>query len=185
MLKDTMRKELKALRNHFSQEYVTESSRLVSERIIKSSLYQNADVIMGYLAFGNEISVDKVLLAALADGKRVAVPYIISSADMYAVEIFDFENFKTDRYGIRSAADQRFKVDEKIIDLVLVPGVAYDISGNRLGMGAGYYDRFLARCINAVTCGVAYEKLMQDSIPAESFDIPVNYLVCENKSYKF
>ena len=180
MDKIELRKKLKALRNNLTQDEVDVSSCLVAEKILACDAYRKAEHIMGYLAFGKELSVDGILKQALADGKRVYVPEIISQTEIRAVELESFTDFAYDRFGIRSVPEPVKVCNPKILDLVLVPAVAYDRAGNRMGMGAGYYDRFLPQTENAIKIGVAYDALLQDELPYNEYDVPVPYLVSES-----
>ena len=127
---------------------------------------------MGYLAFGNELSVDLVLQQALRDGKTVAVPLVQSATEMAPVQLQNMLNFELDRYGIRSVRQPA--------NLVLVPGLAFGRDGSRLGMGAGYYDRFLPQAENALLMGIAYDAFIQPSLPRDEFDVLVQLLASES-----
>lgn len=180
MDKKQLRKELKALRNSFSQDSIDISSKMVAQNILASDFYRQAKCIMGYLAFGNELSVDAVLQQAMADRKKVCVPYIISDTEFIPVQITDFNDFVMDRYKIRSVKNADRQISAAEIDMVLVPGVAFDFSGGRLGMGAGYYDRFLVKVPQARHIGVAYSSMMQSELPCMEYDVPIAYIVNEN-----
>lgn len=184
MDKKQLRKELKALRNSFSQDSIAESSRLTAEHILASDLYRKAKCIMGYLAFGKEVSVDTVLQQALADQKTVCIPYIVSDTEIVPVQITDLNDFVMDRYQIRSVKNADKKIAAEKIDLVLVPGVAFDFYGGRLGMGAGYYDRFLVKVPQAKYLGIAYSSMMQSKLPCMEYDIPIAYIANENGIFK-
>lgn len=175
-----LRKRLKAERAHLSMEQAVLSSEQVSRQILACDAYREAHCIMGYLAFGKELSVDAVLAAALADGKQVVVPLVTSATEMLPVVLHDMKNFELDRYGIRSVRQPVEQCEPKAIELVLVPGVAFDRAGGRLGMGAGYYDRFLPQAENAVFMGVAYERLVQDELPKDEYDVCMQLLASES-----
>lgn len=177
--KQELRKHLKALRNRLSTAQVSWSSEKIAQHILACDAYKNAKLIMGYLAFGKELSVDKVLLQALADGKKVVVPFITSPTEMEAAVFTGMENLCLDRFKIRCVAEPAQLIEPNAIDLVLVPGVAFGRDGSRMGMGAGYYDRFLRRSPQAVIIGIAYAALMQEQLPTDEYDIPVHYLVSE------
>lgn len=177
--KQELRKHLKAMRNELSPAQVSRSSDKIAQHILACDAYKNAKLIMGYLAFGKELSVDRVLLQALADGKRVVVPFITSPTEMEAAVFTGMENLCLDRFRIRCVAEPAVLVDPADIDLLLVPGVAFGRDGSRMGMGAGYYDRFLLRAPQAITLGVAYDSLLQEHLPMDEYDIPVQYLVSE------
>lgn len=178
--KTELRNNLKKLRTGFSREQVTASSLQVSRNILACDAYRKAKCIMGYLAFGNELSIDLVLSQALADGKIVAVPHIISSVDMISVHLRNMDDFDLDRYGIRSIRCPFEKVLPQTLDLILVPGVAFGSDGSRLGMGAGYYDRFLPQADKALFMGIAYDQLIQPQLPADNYDIFMQCLASES-----
>jgi 5-formyltetrahydrofolate cyclo-ligase len=90
-----------------------------------------------------------------------------------------FGQLSLDRYGIRSVSGTDVVINPHEIALVLVPGVGFAKNGNRIGMGAGYYDRFLAQVDKAVLMGVTYNALLCSKIPVDYYDKPVQYLVTE------
>ena len=175
-----LRKRLKAERARLSAEQAALSSEQVSRHILACDAYRKAHCIMGYLAFGKELSVDAVLLAALAEGKTVVVPMVTSATEMTPVVLQNMHDFELDRYGIRSVRQPAEQIAPQDIDLVLVPGVAFDREGGRLGMGAGYYDRFLPQAKRAVLMGVAYDCLLQSELPKDEHDVCMQLLASES-----
>ena len=97
-----LRKYFKRLRSQLTAEQAAAGSLLTARQILACDAYRKANCIMGYLAFGNELSVDLVLQQALADGKTVAVPLVQSATEMAPVQLENMQNFELDRYGIRS-----------------------------------------------------------------------------------
>lgn len=178
--KTELRKRLKAERAKLRAEQVAWSSEQVSRHILACDAYRSAQCIMGYLAFGRELSVDAVLSAALAEGKKVVVPLVTSATEMVPVELKNMQDFELDRYGIRSVRQPAMQCEPQAIDLVLVPGVAFDREGGRLGMGAGYYDRFLPKAQGAVLMGVAYDTLLQKVLPKDEYDVCMQLLASES-----
>ena len=172
-----LRKYFKRLRSQLTAEQAASGSLLTARQILACDAYRKASCIMGYLAFGNELSVDLVLEQALADGKTVAVPLVQSATEMAPVQLQNMLNFELDRYGIRSV---RQPAKPQQLDLVLVPGVAFGRDGSRLGMGAGYYDRFLPQAENALLMGIAYDAFIQPSLPRDEFDVLVQLLASES-----
>ena len=175
-----LRKRLKAERARLSAEQAALSSEQVSRHILACDAYRKAHCIMGYLAFGKELSVDAVLLAALAEGKTVVVPLVTSATEMTPVVLQNMHDFELDRYGIRSVRQPAEQIAPQDIDLVLVPGVAFDREGGRLGMGAGYYDRFLPQAKRAVLMGVGYDCLLQSELPKDEYDVCMQLLASES-----
>lgn len=157
------------------------SSEMVAERVLACDAYRRSEWIMGYLAFGKEISVDSVLRRALADGKRVCVPVVTTPADIVAAEITSMEDFAVGRYGIRTAPAGAPKINPEMLDLILVPGVAFGLDGSRMGMGGGFYDRFLPKAANALRMGIAYEELITQAVPSENHDVTMHFLACESR----
>ena len=179
MNKEELRKVLKGRRRQLTADQVTQSSAQVVQHILACDAYRKAQHIMGYLAFSNELNIDAFLRQALAEGKQVYVPQIISPTEMRPVRLKKLEQLVLDRYGIRSVAEPVEVIDPKELDFILIPGLAYDRHGCRMGMGAGYYDRFLPQVTQAFWLGVAYEALLQTSLPQDDYDVPVPQIVTE------
>lgn len=175
-----LRKRLKKARAQLRAEQVAASSAQAAEHILACDAYKKAECIMGYLAFGKELNVDAVLCEALAAGKTVLVPFVVSATEIVPVRLRDMHNFELDRFGIRSVREPVEKVSAKKVDLILVPGVAFGKDGSRLGMGAGYYDRFLPQAENARLMGIAYDALLQEALPRDEYDVCMQLLASES-----
>jgi len=140
---------------------------------------------MLYMPMRSEVDVISVALEAFRLGKSVCVPRVDGSRKtMNAVEItsFDDESMNSDSLGVRAP-----KVGQEIpheeIDLVIVPGVAFDMHGFRLGRGGGYYDRYLARFSrNTATIGVCFDIQFVEEIPTEPTDIAVHAVVSDRRA---
>ena len=178
--KITLRKALRQQRAQLTREQVATASEAVAQQILACDAFCKAKSVMGFLAFGKELSVDKVLEAALAMGKTVAVPHIISATSFEPVRLKNMQDFDLDHYGIRTVCPPLEVLDPSCFDLVLVPGVAFGRDGSRMGMGAGYYDRFLLQAQKAVLMGVAYDSLLQDSLPSDEHDVKMQCIVSES-----
>ncbi len=179
-----LRKILRKQRAQISWQQVSRSSMQVAEHILACDAFRKAQCIMGFLAFGRELSVDLVLAQALAEGKTVAVPYIVSASSFVPVKLQNMQHFALDRFGIRTVPQPIGQISPEQIALALVPGVAFGSDGSRMGMGAGYYDRFLPRAKNAVIMGVAYDCLMQQTLPGDERDVKMQLLVSESGIHK-
>ena len=179
MNKDELRQALLSYRRSLTTEQVAASSAQVVQHILACDAFRKAKHIMGYLAFGRELNIDAVLQQALDQGKQVYVPQIISPTEMRPVRLKDLEQLVLDRYGIRSVAPPVQELEPQQLDLILIPGLAFSRTGQRMGMGAGYYDRFLPRAQQSQWLGIAYEQMLQDSLPQDAYDVPVPQLVTE------
>ena len=178
--KITLRKALRQQRSQLTREQVTAASEAVARQILACDAFCKAKSVMGFLAFGKELSVDLVLEAALAQGKTVAVPHIVSDTVFVPVRLKYLQDFELDRYDIRSVRSPLEVIQPEVFDLVLVPGVAFGRDGSRMGMGAGYYDRFLPQAKQAVVMGVAYDFLLQSSLPCDEHDVKMQCIVSES-----
>ena len=178
--KITLRKALRQQRAQLTREQVTAASEAVARQILACDAFCKAKSVMGFLAFGKELSVDLVLEAALAQGKTVAVPHIVSDNVFMPVRLKHLQDFELDRYGIRTVRPPLEIIKPEAFDLVLVPGVAFGRDGSRMGMGAGYYDRFLPQAKQAVVIGVAYDFLLQSSLPSDEHDVKMQCIVSES-----
>ena len=178
--KIALRKALRRQRAQLTREQVAAASAAVARQILACDAFRKAKSVMGFLAFGKELGVDVVLTAALAMGKTVAVPHIVSATSFVPVRLQNMQDFDLDRYGIRTVRPPLEGLAPEGLDLVLVPGVAFGKDGSRMGMGAGYYDRFLPQAKQAVTMGVAYDCLMQESLPCDEHDVKMQLLVSES-----
>lgn len=178
--KSQARRELLQVRKSFSPRYVEQKSQAVSQHILNSKLYQDAHCIMAFLAFGQEISVDRVLQDALNSNKIISVPYVFSKTEIKAVRFQGFQDLELDRYKIRSVKPPLQEINPGDLDLILVPGVGFSRQGQRMGMGAGYYDRFLA-LTSAYRLGVTCVDLIAGAeLPVDRFDQDVDALVTED-----
>lgn len=178
--KKQVRQELLQVRKSFSPQDVEQRSRVVCRHILNSKLYQDAHCVMAFLAFGQEISVDRVLQDALNSNKIISVPYVFSKTEIKAVRFQGFQDLELDRYKIRSVKPPLQEIKPGDIDLILVPGVGFSRQGQRMGMGAGYYDRFLA-LTSAYKLGVTCVDLITGvELPVDRFDQDVDALVTED-----
>lgn len=179
-----MRKELKSLRNRLSKDEVALKSSLACRNILNMAAYKNAGTIFAYLAFGSEVNVDGVISQALNDGKTVCVPVVTGPHSMQAVKLNSLNCIKEGAYGIRIPQGEPQAVSPSGIGLVLVPGLGFDLKGGRMGMGAGYYDRFLTQCANAVKTGITYDILLRGKIICDEHDVLMDYIITESQAAK-
>ena len=173
-LRQQMRRRLGAM--HPSKRAA--QSAAVCQGLAGQSVFHRADVMMAYLAMPEELSVDALIRTAWEEGKTVVVPKVVAGpGQMLAVQINDLDQgLRPSRFGIREPInDDPFIVDR--IGLVLVPALAFDRQGRRLGRGGGYYDRFLATLpATAFRCGVAFADQLLDQLPQDPHDLNVEAL---------
>ena len=157
-------------------------SRLITGRILAMEEFARAQAVLAYCGFGSELDTGQLLRAVLASGKTLWLPKVNRAAgrlNVYRVEQLDTQ-LRAGVWGIREpdpSVCEEGALDR--VDLVLVPGVAFDRRGGRLGYGQGYYDRLLAGTANATVVAGAFEVQVVDSVPRELHDIPMQRLVTE------
>lgn len=152
----------------------------IAAQILGSTIVQGCSSIVGYRAFGGEANVDEVLSAFLSMGRRVFVPRIRRGVQLELCRIPSLTiGQEVGSLGIIEPAGSP-ATDGELAEIVLVPGIAFDAEGNRVGFGRGYYDRLLARIgAGAIRIGVAYECQIVRSVPVDPWDQPVHWLATE------
>jgi len=145
----------------------------------------SARTILFFAPLPSEIDLWPLLEKSLQAGKTVALPWFDPATQTYLVR--RVENLEGDivtgRFGVREPASSCVEMPPMKFDLVLVPGVAFDVSGNRLGRGKGFYDRLLAKT-SGVKCGVGYDFQLLEKIPAEPHDAKVNFIFTPSRGVR-
>ena len=156
----------------------------IQDRFLNSDYYQGADCLALYSAVSNEVLTEEVALQAISCGKQVVYPRV-SGAGLEFVAIQDLAELVAGTFGVLEPQGGRL-VDVAAIDVLLVPGVAFDRDGHRLGYGKGYYDRTLAECpASSVHIGLAYDFQLIDALPVGEHDRPVSVLMTESCTLRF
>ncbi|MFH2028520.1 MAG: 5-formyltetrahydrofolate cyclo-ligase [Nanoarchaeota archaeon] len=180
-MKHKIRKEILKKRNALTKTQIKLRSKKIEKILFSLKEYKKAKTVMFYVSFGSEVFTHDMIKDALKS-KIVVVPKTLDHRMTPSlIKSFKELNCK-DKYGIL----QPFKVkraDKNKIDLVIVPGVAFDLDGYRIGYGKGYYDKFL-KGMRAEKIGLAYEFKMIKKVPNEEHDIKVDKVVTEKDVYK-
>lgn len=150
-------------------------SRLIQDKLLRTKVFKKAKAVMFYIRLGGEVDTADLIKAAVSTGKIVAVPVCTKNKMMIRPCLFrDSAGFKVGPYGIHEPASKS-PVSLKRLDLVVVPGLAFDKKGNRLGRGKGYYDRFLKTLsAKTATVGLAYDFQILPSVPVQGHDVAVD-----------
>ena len=172
MNKKEMRAYIRGKKRAMTEEQIVSASRMLALRFRESALYQNAKSIYGYLPYNQEVRTVPMLQQALADGKRVAVPKVYGD-EMKFLYLEDLTQVAKGYAGIpEPIADGPVAHDETA--LVLMPGLAFDPQGHRIGYGGGFYDKFLAAEPHHPTLALCYDFQMLPSLDTQEHDIPVD-----------
>lgn len=172
MNKQELRRAIRERKRAMTEEEIVERSNALAEKFYNSPAYQAASTIYGYLPYNQEVRTVPMLQRALDEGKRVAVPKVYGE-EMRFIYLEDLTQVSKGYAGIpEPIADAPVAEDPQA--LVLMPGLAFDPQGHRIGYGGGFYDRFLAQEPHHPTLALCYEFQMQAHLDTEEFDIPVD-----------
>ena len=172
MNKQELRRAIRERKRAMTEEDIVERSNALAEKFYNTPAYQAASTIYGYLPYNQEVRTVPMLQRALDEGKRVAVPKVYGE-EMRFIYLEDLTQVSKGYAGIpEPIADAPVAEDKQA--LVLMPGLAFDPQGHRIGYGGGFYDRFLAQEPHHPTLALCYEFQMQAHLDTEEFDIPVD-----------
>lgn len=183
MSKQAIRQRLLNQRQQLEVSVTARQSIAVQEYVLNSKVYTEAGSLALYISIRNEVCTDLVLQAALVSGKKVCCPRL-EDGQIVFVEVCSQDDLQPGRYGVPEPQGQKIVLPESL-DLILVPGVAFDSQGHRLGYGFGCYDRVLATCKNAEFIGLAYAFQVENRLPYEEHDIRLDYLATERGLLEF
>ena len=152
-------------------------SRVIKERLFKTRVFKKAKTVMFYSAFGGEVNTDEMIKEALKLGKRIAMPICKKNRIIKACLFGDKTHLARGPYGILEPVKEEC-LNLKFLDLAIVPGLAFDRRGNRLGRGKGYYDRFLKKLTSkTASIGLAFDFQILPKIPAAKHDVRVDRVI--------
>ncbi len=175
MDKPTLRAKIREKKRAMTAEEICRKSRALGALLREHSLYQQARCIYGYLPYNQEVRTDAMLLQALLDGKRVAVPKVYGDT-MRFLYITDLSGIEKGYCGIpEPVADG--PVASEPDALVLMPGLAFDSQGGRMGYGGGFYDKFLRQEPTHPTLALCYDFQMVRQVPAQAHDRAVDVVL--------
>lgn len=151
----------------------------IFETLINSNFYKKTKVIFTFVSFKSEVDTHRIIDHAIRDGKTVCVPKIKSK--IKGIDVFKIKGKKDleKRYfGVMEPKDNCTPVNPKDIDLILMPGLAFDKRGGRIGYGGGFYDRFLKKLKKKVSkIALAYHFQILDEVPVNSLDVRVDGII--------
>ena len=181
--KNRLRREMLQKRRQLSEEQRERLSRKILEHLYRELVYARSKTVMAYMSMPDEVQIGPLLEDCLRKGKRPAIPLIVGKGQMEAVLVPSMESLTEGAYGILTVREElRRIVPPEQIDCVIVPGAAFSGTGERLGLGGGFYDRFLRRCPNAHRIALAFSFQLVEKLPTEQHDIKVDQIITERNS---
>ncbi len=183
MTKQEIRKITEKIRSEIPLEKKKEMDKAIQNHLFNWELYKKSKHIFCFISFRSEIDTIPIIKRVLEDNKIISVPKIDrKKREMKAYYINDISNktLKPGEYGILEPTENCEEADYKTIDLIIAPGLAFTLKGERLGYGGGYYDRFLSKHPGIPVCALTYDCLLLDFLPVKKNDINVDYLITES-----
>lgn len=174
MLKKELRQHIREIKRQFSQQQLEELSLPIIARL-KSRL-TNAKTILAYYSLPDEVDTRQLLDDLVAEGKTVLLPKVIDDENMEIRRYTGRQDLEEGILHLMEPIGEPFTVYEDI-DIVVVPGLAFDAEGHRLGRGRGYYDRFLHRKNHPFCVGICFDFQKVAEVPVDEYDIPVDEVV--------
>lgn len=178
--KKELRKRVLDRRNRLTKEEAEEKSSIIANKLKKKQYFLAEDNVLIYIDYNGEVITRGIIEDCLASGKRVACPRIDSDGVMRFYEISDLSQVRQGYKGIMEPCGQ--EPFEPETALVVMPGVAFDGEGYRLGYGKGFYDTYLQGHERYVTVALAFSCQMVEQVPRETHDVRVAEILTENGS---
>lgn len=177
--KDAIRQRMLALRRALSATEIDERKEGLTLLLKSLPEYKKAKTVMAFLAMKGEANMDDFIRCALEEGKEVYVPVCLPERQMEAGRILTMESFIKGPLGLRDIPKGYETISPKNIDVVFIPAVAVTKEGARLGMGAGYYDRFLPEVPLERRVAVVWDFQVLSDLPVEPFDEQMGKIVTD------
>lgn len=175
MNKTELRRQIRLQKRAMTEQQIEKASRELGEKFAACPQYQKAKTIYGYMPYNQEVRTVPMLERALREGKQVAVPKVYGDT-MRFILVSDLTRMEKSSMGIPEPIDDGPVADDPTA-LVLMPGLAFTVRGDRMGYGGGYYDKFLSAEPDHPTVALCYDFQILESLPTEEYDIPVDLVL--------
>lgn len=178
-MKNQLKDKMLEKRNSLPKEEILKKSMKIKSKLFNLEYYKKSKTAMFFVSFNSEVNTHDMIKNSLKN-KTVIVPKIVNNEIEPSV-IIDFDSMiPSGKFGILEPMGL-MKIAYKNIDLVLVPGIAFDKEGHRVGYGFGYYDKFLKKVPKAAKIGLCFDFQVVDKLPREEHDVPVDLIVTEER----
>lgn len=187
MNKKQIRETIKRKRDLLTKEEILSKSGLIMDKLVSMEAYKEAETVMCFSSFGSEVNTFPLTRQILKDGKTLVLPRVENKGDYKKLGLYTVHNIDDDLtkgvFGILEPDIIKCKAAiAEEIDLFICPGVVFDLRCNRIGYGGGYYDRLFAELTNtAYKVGIAFDLQIVEKIEADSFDIPLDFVITEKR----
>ena len=184
--KEVLRQRILQLRDNMDPADIRQKSLKIIEKVLGLPEYAKANVIALYVNKGSEVETKPLIRKALASGKKVLIPITKKNTrELLYSEISSLDALVPGTFGIPEPRDAKARA-LTTANIVLVPGVVWDIYGYRLGWGKGYFDTVLSRLSDSsLSIGLSFDLQLVEQVPREQFDLPVEMLVTESRVIRY
>jgi 5-formyltetrahydrofolate cyclo-ligase len=178
--KRELRNRMRSVRAVLPASARAERSRAAAESVMKLAEYANAQTIIGFCAIQKEIDPGDLLAQARASGKTVGLPRVVEDV-LELREYRDVSELEEGAFGVMEPVASAPVIAADSVDLVIVPGLAFDARGHRLGYGRAFYDRLLPQMTRAFRVGFAYDFQFMMELPNDAHDVPMHAVVTDQR----
>ena len=183
-LKRQIRQIMKGKRKQLGKQVRAEKSQRIYENVTSLTVWEQAKRAMVYIDFRDEVETEPLIRFLWENDVEVVVPVCdLQKKDMQAVVLNSYDELQISAYGIREplpSAATTIVADPRTIDIMIVPGLAFDREGGRLGYGAGYYDKYFPQTnLQMLKIALAYDEQLISNIPIEEHDVKVDIIVTD------
>lgn len=184
MDKKQLRKEIVCLRDALSPAERNAKAQIIIKKLLKTELYQKANHIMLFAAFGSELNLLPLVETIIQAGKHAYLPVVDKKTNrILPIEVYRIEDLKPGCYDIPEPSPDNYKeTTPDLLELIITPAVAFDNDKYRIGYGAGYYDRFFASLKkDIIKIGVGFDEQLIPEVPREPHDIQLDYVLTDKQ----
>lgn len=175
-----LRNQMRTVRGALPKSACDARSAEISKRLFALAELENAVTVLAFSSIRNEVRTRPSMEAAWSAGKRVALPTVVG--DGLSLHLIDRETVLVDgAFSVPEPPTHAARIEPDDIDFALVPALAVDPRGYRIGYGGGYYDRLIPQLVNACTCAVAYDFQLISEVPELWFDVAVDMVVTDER----
>ena len=174
--KRALRKRIREMKRRFSDKELEDMSLHTVSRLLAHPAVVNAETILMYYSLADEVNTHEAVDTLVRNGKTVLLPRVTDGENMEVCIYESRSDLAPGHYGIMEPTGKIYTRYENI-DVAVVPGMAFDAAGHRLGRGKGYYDRFLPKAKRAYKIGICFDFQKQETIPADGYDVTMDCVI--------